>query len=219
MKGGASRTWSPRVPSTGALRRISEDVLLESSLADFFGDAGFFRERLARGFVLHEFHALQQAEPTNLPNMRMILESGEGLAKRFPCGSDALEKLVSFQVIKDGVAGSGSHRMRLIGEAVHESGGALFEGFSDMRSDQNRPQRRVAAGDSFAGENNVGLQTPVEAGKRLARAAHAGHYFIGDEKDAVLAADFGNTRGVAIDCGNSTKRCAHNRLENECSYG
>src|SRR5260370_14414996 len=104
--------------------------------------------------------------------MRMIFQSGEGLAKRVPCRSDTLEELVSFQVIQNGVAGSAGHRMRLIGKAMHESGGAFLKGFRDVRSDQDRAQRRVAAGDSLPGENNVRFHAPVETGKRLRSEEH-----------------------------------------------
>src|SRR5260370_2201529 len=93
--------------------------------------------------------------------MRMIFQSGEGLAKRVPCRSDTLEELVSFQVIQNGVAGSTGHRMRLIGKAMHESGGAFLKGFRDGRSDPDRAQKRLAAGDSLPGENNVPFHPPL----------------------------------------------------------
>ncbi len=58
----------------GALRRVGKDIFLESSLADFFGDAGFLGERLAREFVFYEFDGLQKTETPDLADVRMRLE-------------------------------------------------------------------------------------------------------------------------------------------------
>jgi hypothetical protein len=93
--------------------------------------------------------------------------------------------------------------MRLIGEAVHESGGAFFESVDDAGRDEDCPERGVTAGDSLPGENDVRLEAPVLAGKRFSRAAHAGHDFVGDKEDAVAAAHFGDAGGVAVNgrCG------------------
>src|SRR5271170_6696804 len=38
------------------LRRVGQDILLQRSLTDFFGDARFFWKRLVRGFVFDELH-------------------------------------------------------------------------------------------------------------------------------------------------------------------
>lgn len=105
--------------------------------------------------------------------------------------------------------------MGLIGEAVHEGGCALFESVHDARSDEDCAEGRVTAGDSLSSEDDVGLEIPVLAGERLSRAAHAGHDFIGDEKDAVAAADFGDAGGVAVDGGGGAKRCADYGFEEE----
>ncbi len=57
------------------------------------------------------------------------------------------------------------------------------------------------------------------AGEGLAGAAHAAHDFVGDEQDAVLAADFGDARGVPLDRGNSPERGADDGFEDERGDG
>jgi predicted metalloprotease with PDZ domain len=109
--------------------------------------------------------------------------------------------------------------MRLIGEAVHEGGGAFFEGVDDARSYEDRAEGRVTTGDSLPRENDVGLETPVLAGEGFAGAAHARHDFIGDEEDAVAAADFGDASGVAVDGRRSTERGADDGFEDEGGDG
>ena len=59
-----------------ALRGVGEDVFFEGSLADAVGDVVFFGERLARGFVLHEFDAEKQAEATDFAYMVVRLQRG-----------------------------------------------------------------------------------------------------------------------------------------------
>src|SRR5258708_34403393 len=100
----------------------------------------------------------------------MRFEGGERFAERFAGGSDAIEKFVGFEVIKDGVARCSGNRMRLIGEAVHEGGGALFEGVDDAGSDEDRAEGRVTAGDPLAREKYVGCEAPVRGGAGLACA-------------------------------------------------
>ena len=107
--------------------------------------------------------------------------------------------------------------MRLIRKAMHESGRAFFEGVDDAGRDEDCAEGCVTAGDSLSGENDVGLEAPVLAGEWLAGAAHAGHDFVGDQEDAVTAADFGDASGVAVDSGHGAQRGADHRFEDEGS--
>jgi hypothetical protein len=73
--------------------------------------------------------------------------------------------------------------------------------FRSRRRHAQKRERSVTTGDSLSGENDVGFEIPVGTGKGLAGTAHASHDFIGNEQDAVLAADFGDASGVTIDGG------------------
>jgi len=117
------------------LRRVGQDIFFEGGLADFFGDGGFFGERLAGGFVFDEFDGLQEAEAAHLADVGMGFKRGERSVESLACGRYAIEEFVGFEVVEDGVAGGGGNGMRLIGEAVHEGGGTFFEGFDDAGSD------------------------------------------------------------------------------------
>jgi hypothetical protein len=203
----------------GALRGIGEDVSFECRLADFFGDGGFLGERFAGGFVFDEFDGLEQTEATNLAYMGMRFEDGERVAKSFTGGSDAIEEFVSFEEIENGVAGGGGDGMRLISEPVHEGGSALFESVDDAGSDEDCAERCVPAGDSLSGEDDVRLEGPVLASEGFSGAAHAGHDFVGKQEDAVAAADFGDTGGVAVDGGRGAERGANYGFENEGGDG
>ena len=163
-----------------SLRGIGQDVFFEGGLADFFGDAGFLGEGLARGFVFDEFDGLQQAEAPHLADVGMGFDWSERFAKSFAGWSYAIEKFVGFEVIEDGVACGCGDRMRLVGEAVHEGGGTFFEGFDDTGGDEDCPERSVTTGDSLPGENDVGLEAPVLAGEGFSCATHPGHDFVGD---------------------------------------
>ncbi len=145
----------------------------------------------------------------------MRFQGRESFAERFAGRCDAIEEFVGFEVIEDGVACGGGNGMGLIGEAVHEGGCALFECVDDAGSGEDSSEGSVTAGDSLPSENNVGLEAPVLAGERFSCAAHAAHDFIGDEEDAVAAADFGDSGGVAIDGGCGSERGADDWFEDE----
>jgi predicted metalloprotease with PDZ domain len=109
--------------------------------------------------------------------------------------------------------------MRLIGEAVHEGGGAFFEGVNDARSDEDCAERCVTAGDSLPSENDVRLEAPMLAGERFSGAAHAGHHFIGNKEDAVTSADFRDAVSVSVDGGRCAECGADDGLEDESGDG
>ncbi len=52
-------------------------------------------------------------------------------------------------------------------------------------------------------------------GERFSGAAHAAHDFIGDQKNAVASADFGNSRGVAVGRSGGAESRADYWFENE----
>ena len=185
----------------GASGGIGEDVSFESGLTNFFGDGGFLGERFARGFVFDELDGLEEAAAAGLAYVRMGFEGRKKLAKCFSGGGDAIEEFVGFEEIEDGVAGGSRNGMRLIRETVHEGGRAFFESVDDAGSDEDRAEGRVTAGNSLPGEDDVWLEIPMLASEGFSCAAHAGHHFVGDEKDAVTAADFGDAGGVAVDGG------------------
>src|SRR5580704_6308700 len=105
--------------------------------------------------------------------------------------------------------------MRLIREAMHERAGAAFERFDDARGNEHGTERRVAAGDSLPDQNNVRLNVPMLDGKRFSGAAHAGHDFVSDQKNAVFAENLGDARGVAFGRHGGAKRGANDRFEDK----
>src|SRR5580692_1526959 len=149
----------------------------------------------------------------------MMFDRCECVSKSLAGRSNAIEKFVGFEIVEHGVAGCGCDGMRLISEAVHEGGGAFFKSVDDPGRDQDGTKRCVTAGDPFANENNVWLKIPVLRSERLAAATHAAHHFIGDKKNAVLAANFRDARGVAVDSGSGAERGTDHGLEEKCSYG
>lgn len=202
-----------------SLRGIREDIFFKGGLADFFSDGGFFWERLARGFVFDELDGLEEAAATNLAYVGMRFEGGERCAKHLTSGRDSIEEFLGFQIIENRIASGGRDGMRLVSEAVHEGGGAFFEGLDDAGRDEDCAERRVTAGDSLSGEDDIGLEAPVLAGERFPGAAHAGHDFVGDQENTVAAADFGDAGGIAVNSGSGAEGCADYRLEDEGSDG
>ena len=60
-----------------------------------------------------------------------------------------------------------------------------------LRGD-DRAQWSVSAGETLGGDQDVGRNVPVFDGEVPSGAAHAGHDFVGDQQDAMAAADFRN---------------------------
>lgn len=200
-----------------ALRGVNEYALVHCGGADSLGD-GFVRiEGRASGFVANEFDGKQKTKAAEVADMGMRLKRSKRRAKLFGGRSDAREEMVGLDVIENGVAGGSGDGMGLIREAMFERARAAFEGFDDVGRDEHCSQRSVAAGDSFAGENHVRLDAPMLNGEGLARAAEAGHDLVGDEQDVVLAADFGDPRGIALWRRGGAERCADNGFKNEGS--
>jgi len=134
-------------------------------------------------------------------------------------GSDALEQSVVLEIVEDGIASGGRNGMGLIGEPVLKSAAAVFESLRDVRRDDDRAERSVAAGDSLSYQDDVGLDVPVLNSERLAGASHAGHDFVGDEQNLVLAANFSDAWGVVGWRDGCAKSGAHDRFEDEGGDG
>src|SRR5260370_26224357 len=105
--------------------------------------------------------------------------------------------------------------MSLIRKAVHECAGGVLECFDRAGGNEQGGQRRVIAGDSFPHQNNVRLDAPVLHAEWFARAAHAAHHFVGDQKNSALAADFRDPCRVTFGSHGGTEGGANNRLENK----
>ena len=198
-----------------ALRRVRKDTFFQTGLADFLPNVFGLRKRFARGFVFDEFDAEEEAESTEITDMRVRLKWGKRDAEIFCGGSHAIKQLVRFEAVENGVARGRGDRMSLISEAVHEGAGAVFECRDDARGNENRAERRVTAGDSFPHQNHVWLDVPVLRSKRLSGTAHAGHNFVRDEENSVLAADFRDARCVTLGRHRGAESGAADRLEDE----
>jgi len=198
-----------------AARRIGQYIFFQTSLVNFIGDILFLWKGFARGFVFDELDAEKKAEPANFANVRMRLQGGKSAAQDLPGRNRATKKIVRFEIIENRVARGGGDGMRLICEAMRECARAAAECFDHTSRNQHSAERRVPAGDSFAHQNHVWLDAPVLDGKGFSGAAHAGHDFVGDQENSVLAADFRDARGVALRRRRSAKRRANDRFENE----
>src|SRR6202035_4879778 len=108
--------------------------------------------------------------------------------------------------------------MRLVGETVLEGARAAFECVDNARGYQNRAEGHVATGDSLPDQDNVRLDIPVLDCEGLSGAAHAAHDFVGDEENAVLAANSCYALGVAFGRGGCAESGANYGLEDEGGY-
>ena len=202
-----------------ALNGIGEDAVVHGSGLDFFSDVEGGIEGSAGGFVADEFDAEEKAEAADFADVPMGGERSQRGAEMFGGRLDAREKIVGFEVVEDGIACGGCNGMGLIGEAVFESAGAAREGVGNFGGNENSAKRRVTAGDTLAGENQVGLNAPVLDGEEFASAAEAGHDLVGDEKKAAFAADFGDAGEITVGRDGGAESCADDWLENESSGG
>jgi len=198
-----------------ALHRVRKDTFFQTGLANLFRNAFGLRKRFASGFVFDEFDAEEEAEATDITDMRVRLKRAKRDAEIFYGGSHAIKQLVRFEIVENGVARGGGDRMSLVSEAVNEGAGAAFECRDDARGNENRAERRVSAGDSFPHQNHVRLNVPVLRGKRFSSTAHAGHNFVRDEENSVLAADFRDARGVTFGRQDGAESGTDDWLEDE----
>src|SRR5690348_12090619 len=181
---------------SAALDGVGEDAAAEGSVVDAGGDVQGVVERLAGFFVADKFDAEEQPCAANVADDGKFAKRLKGAQEFKACGRDASEKIFFGDVVEDGESRGGGNGMRGIGEAVEERAGAAFDGLGDFSGDKDGAERGVAAGDSLPYENDVGFDVPVIDGKVLSCAAHAGHDFVGDQKNAVAAADFGDAREI-----------------------
>ena len=86
----------------------------------------------------------------------------------------------------------------------------------NARRNKNSAERRIAAGNSLPHQDDVGLDIPMLNGERLSGAAHAGHDFIGNQQDFIVATDFRDARDVTIGGHGSAEGGAHDWLKNKC---
>src|SRR5580704_11022401 len=76
---------------------------------------------------------------------------------------------------------------------------------------------RKAVGDSLRGDQDVGIDAEVFAGKHLSSAAETGLDFIGDEENVVLVKDLLDFFEI-VWRWNQNAAFAHHRLCDECSH-
>lgn len=202
-------------PIDAPLRRIGQHALVQGSLPNPFGDVFLPSKWFARGFVFHELNAEQQTKPSNLAHVRMSLQRRQLPSKNLRGRRHSLKQRVRFDEIKNGVARSRSHRMRLVCKPVLKSAAALRKSLHNVRSRQYSAQRRISARDSLPNQNNVGPHVPVLHRERLSRAAHAAHDFVGDQKNAAPTATFSNASRVTRRCHRCPKRRPNHRLEDK----
>src|SRR5882724_3428496 len=123
----------------------------------------------------------------------MRLNRSESVAQIFPSRNYTIEKFLRFEIIENSVARGRGNRMSLIRKAVHEGARAAFERLDNARGNEHGAERRVTTGHSLPYQNQVRLYAPVLNGEWFSGASHAGHNFVGDEENAILAADFRDT--------------------------
>src|SRR5258708_13264933 len=120
-----------------------------------------------------------------------------------------------FEKVENSVARGSRHRMCLVREAMHEGARAALKCFDYTRGNQHGAERRITAGNTFPSQNHVRLDAPVLDCKRFSCAAHPGHDFVRNQKNAVLSADFRDAHGIAFRRHRCAKRCTDDWFEDE----
>src|SRR5579859_2354959 len=151
--------------------------------------------------------------------MAMRFKRSKGGSQGLRRPRNACEQFVRFDVIQNGVAGSGGHGMGLVSKSMLERATATFKSLDNIGCDENRAERSVAAGNSLPRENDVGLDAPMPHSEWFACAADAGHHFILDEKHAALAANLRDARGVSFRRHGGAECRANDGLEDESGGG
>jgi len=105
--------------------------------------------------------------------------------------------------------------MRVVREAVQECAGAGGDRVDDSLARDDCAERRVSAGESFGGDQNIWADTIMFHREVAAGAAHAGHNFVGDQQHAVTAADSGNRLQISGRRNHRAERGSADRFEDE----
>lgn len=196
-----------------ALNGIGEDAATKGCVVDAGGDVQGGIERLTGFCVAYEFDAEKKTHAANVADDGRFVKRSEGGAKLSAFGFDGCDEIVLLQIIEDSQACGGGNRMSAISEAVEQGAGAAFDGGGDASGDDDGTERSVAAGEAFASENDVGLDAPMIDGKIFAGATDAGHHFVGDEENVVLAANVGDAGQVFGRRRGSTESGSRNWLD------
>jgi hypothetical protein len=109
--------------------------------------------------------------------------------------------------------------MSLIRETMLKRAGATGECIGHASGDEDRAEWSVTAGNSFADEDEVGLNVPMIYGEDFSGAAHAGHDFVDDKENSLLATDFRDALCVSVGRSSRAKCGTDDRLEDEGSGG
>src|SRR4051812_25141105 len=105
--------------------------------------------------------------------------------------------------------------MRVVGESVDERAGAGGDGVDDARAGDDGAERGVSAGETLGGHEDVGRYAVVLDGEVAAGASAAGHHFVGDGEQAVLAAKLCDLLEVSGRGDDRAERRATDGLEEE----
>ena len=105
--------------------------------------------------------------------------------------------------------------MRAICESVQKNAGAAIDRACYFLTRKHSAERRVSTRNTFADKNQIRFHTPVIDCKRSPRAAHSRHDFVGDQKNAVFAANFCDALQISLGRRHRAKRRAADRLKNE----
>ena len=124
--------------------------------------------------------------------------------------------MIFFIDANGGERGSAAHGMAVVGQPAVEN--FVLEMLRDVMAHADRAQRQVAGSESLGHADQVGNDFPVIDGEPFARAAEAGHDFVGDHQDAVLVAELANALQVAIGRNQNAVGADHG-LENEGGDG
>lgn len=127
---------------------------------------------------------LDQIAPLSTGRLERSQERKELLRSR----SDVFQDLFLAEYLDDCLGGSASHRVTGIGTAH----GARLLKVHELLAAGNAGERE-AVSDAFGEDQNVGAHAGLFDKEHVTRAAHAGLYFVGDEEDVVLIADFAQT--------------------------
>src|SRR6185437_11275415 len=198
---------------SAALDRVREDTVAEGGVTDAGGDIQGGIEGLARFFVADELDAEEEAGASNVADDGQFTERLERPEKFASVGRDTGEEIFFSGVVENSESRGGGDGMGGIGEAVEECAGAALDGRSDFAANKDSAERSVAAGDALTDENDVGFNIPVIHSEILAGTAHAGHDFVGYEKNAVTAADFRYAQKVFRRRSHGTQSCAGNGFD------
>jgi len=148
--------------------------------------------------IVDEFKGHEQSATADVADVRVLSHRrGQTLAQVNAEASHRGEQVIALDHFLHGQRRGARDRVPDVGVAMLEEPACLGDCGDDLFVHEHRADRLIAAAQTLGDRHQVRCDTLLLDCVQRARAAHAAHHFVGEEKDAVPIADLANAAEVS----------------------